>query len=78
MSYYKTCPYCGDHLDPGEVCDCQDKKMERAKELLSGMTSQQLEYLIEKWETALGVGSTQSGKVEQVLRDAVSTSIIQN
>lgn len=20
---YKTCPYCGAHLDPGEVCDCQ-------------------------------------------------------
>lgn len=67
MSYYK---------DPGEVCDCQDKKMERAKELLSGMTYQQLEYLIEKWETALGVGSTQSGKAEQV-KPAVSVSIIQ-
>ena len=22
MSYYKTCPYCGAHLDPGEKCDC--------------------------------------------------------
>lgn len=22
MSYYKTCPYCGDHLDPGERCGC--------------------------------------------------------
>lgn len=22
MSYYKTCPYCGTHLDPGERCDC--------------------------------------------------------
>lgn len=76
MSYYKTCPYCGAHLDPVEVCDCQDKKMERAKELLSGMTSQQLEYLIEKWETALGVGSTQSDKAEQV-KPAVSVSIIQ-
>ena len=21
---YKTCPYCGAHLDPGEICDCQD------------------------------------------------------
>lgn len=21
MSYYHTCPYCGAHLDPGEVCD---------------------------------------------------------
>lgn len=23
MSYYRTCPYCGAHLDPGERCDCQ-------------------------------------------------------
>ena len=23
MSYYKTCPDCGAHLDPGEECDCR-------------------------------------------------------
>lgn len=23
MSYYRACPHCGAHLDPGEVCDCQ-------------------------------------------------------
>lgn len=22
MSYYKTCPHCGAHLDSGEQCDC--------------------------------------------------------
>lgn len=22
MRYYKTCPQCGAHLDPGEKCDC--------------------------------------------------------
>lgn len=26
MSYFKTCPHCGAHLDPGEICDCRDKK----------------------------------------------------
>lgn len=26
MAYYKTCPICGANLDPGESCDCQDKK----------------------------------------------------
>lgn len=26
MSYYKTCPHCGAHLDPGEVCDCREKE----------------------------------------------------
>ena len=24
--YYKICPSCGAHLDPGERCDCQDEK----------------------------------------------------
>lgn len=23
MSYYRTCPYCGANLDPGERCDCR-------------------------------------------------------
>lgn len=22
---YNTCPYCGDHLDFGERCDCQQR-----------------------------------------------------
>lgn len=22
MAYYKVCPLCGAHLDPGEACDC--------------------------------------------------------
>lgn len=26
MSYYKVCPKCGAHLDPGEPCDCEDEK----------------------------------------------------
>lgn len=24
MSYFKVCPICGSHLDPGESCDCQE------------------------------------------------------
>lgn len=23
MSYYRECPVCGAHLDPGEQCDCE-------------------------------------------------------
>lgn len=23
---YRVCPYCGDHIDYGERCDCQAKK----------------------------------------------------
>lgn len=22
---YKTCPYCGAHLDPDEACDCREE-----------------------------------------------------
>lgn len=28
MPYYKTCPHCGDNLDPGERCLC--RKLEAA------------------------------------------------
>ena len=24
MGYYKICPLCGAHLDPGERCDCEE------------------------------------------------------
>jgi hypothetical protein len=23
VSYYRECPYCHAHLDPGEQCDCR-------------------------------------------------------
>lgn len=26
MAYYRTCPDCGGNLDPGERCECQDKR----------------------------------------------------
>lgn len=26
MPYYRTCPYCGANLDPGERCGCRDNK----------------------------------------------------
>lgn len=25
MAQYRTCPYCGAHLDSGEKCDCMDE-----------------------------------------------------
>ena len=24
IAYYKTCDICGNHLDPGETCDCRE------------------------------------------------------
>lgn len=32
MAMYWTCPLCGDNLDPGESCDCQDKNKDNNKE----------------------------------------------
>jgi len=26
LAYYRECPRCGAHLDPGEHCDCKDKE----------------------------------------------------
>ena len=30
-TYYRTCPDCGCHLDPGERCDCQIERDVRVK-----------------------------------------------
>jgi len=32
VSYYRTCPDCGVNLDPGEICDCQDKSRAKLEE----------------------------------------------
>lgn len=32
MPYYIVCPYCGDHLDPGERCDCQTRRPDGAED----------------------------------------------
>ena len=36
MSYYRTCPRCEAHLDPGERCDCQEKTAPSAANTESG------------------------------------------
>ena len=38
MTYYKTCPLCGAHLDLGEVCDCVSAYKEE-KEAPAGATN---------------------------------------
>lgn len=32
MSFYRECPNCGAHLDPGEACDCEKKPATEARE----------------------------------------------
>ena len=63
MAYYKTCPYCGAALDPGERCDCNEYQNAATR----GNLRQLAAMLRSKQEAAQGVSSTQGGKAEQVL-----------
>lgn len=39
---YKTCPYCGCHLDFGETCDCEkEREASRATEHGTGSSAAQ-------------------------------------
>lgn len=31
-TYFVTCPLCGSNNDPGEVCTCQERRKDNAKE----------------------------------------------
>ena len=32
MSYYRECPRCGAHLDPGERCSCHNEEKKESKD----------------------------------------------
>lgn len=40
MAYYRTCEFCGVHLDPGERCDCR-KDQEPAEADKTGRNRQE-------------------------------------
>ncbi len=33
MAFYNTCPLCRANLDPGEICDCQDRKEQEEQQI---------------------------------------------
>ena len=44
--HYKTCPHCGAHLDPGELCDCLEKEEGRSvKEAPNGHREKDMGYV---------------------------------
>lgn len=51
MSYYRVCPRCGDHLDPGEICGCKEDATQRRREELAeriaALTPEQFDLLLE-------------------------------
>lgn len=77
MSYYKTCPYCGARLAPGEVCDC-------IPSLYVGLNPENRakidafidELVMKQKNTAPSAANTESGKVEKSLESSDSASIV--
>lgn len=81
MSYYKTCPYCGAHIDPGETCDCTESKREQIKAEILELTEEERALLFQSFEmyklhpeltpeecvkkAVQCATNTQDGKVEQ-------------
>ena len=44
MPYWKECPRCGSHLDPGEVCDCGDQEKTAKRPRASEAKAVRLKY----------------------------------
>lgn len=75
MSYYKTCPYCGARLAPGEACECLEVE---AKLLIDHLTEEECAVVLEAYKknTAPSAANTESGKVEKGLESSDSASIV--
>lgn len=58
MTYYKTCPNCGAHLDPGERCDC----LTEAARIAEAAMQKDVRAAIKK--AAPGAANTGDGKDE--------------
>lgn len=71
--FYKNCPHCGAHLDPGETCDCTLSIYNRLTPENNRKVDAFALALVEKRRAVQGVCSTLDGKVEHV-DHAVSTS----
>lgn len=75
MNYYRTCPHCGAHLDPGEKCDCFESKYARLTPENKRKVDEEIDRMVEKQKAAPGASNTQGVGAEHV-DHAVSVSII--
>ena len=64
MAYYKTCPFCGAHLDPGEACKCFEARFDRLTPKNKKIVEMEIIRLREQEqkEAAPGSGNTGDGK----------------
>lgn len=75
MSYYKTCPYCGAHLDSGESCDCIGSLYASLSAEDRATVDAKITELLQKEKTALDATNIQDGKADMSGK-TVSASII--
>lgn len=75
MIYYRTCPSCGAHLDPGEKCDCFESKYARLTPENKRKVDEEIDRMVEKQKAAHSATNTEGGGAEHV-DHAVSASII--
>lgn len=90
MSFYKTCPHCGAHLDPGESCDCTISQVcaeARAvfPELFTGRTDREIVSEIagivrraEMKEAPADAANTGEGGAEQNCQAVSASTISEN
>ena len=90
MSYYRVCPHCGAHLDPGESCACTLTQVcteARAvfPELFTGRTDREIVSEIvgivrraEMKEAPADAANTGEGGAEQNLTTVSTSSIIED
>lgn len=76
MSYYKICPHCGAHLDPGEVCDCIPSLYACLSPKDRAAVDAKITELRNKAKAPASAANAGEGRGEQSLTDADSTSMI--
>lgn len=74
MSYYKICPHCGAHLDPGESCDCRPVPVSEDLRRILGMTQEECAAVLETIKTAQSAANALDGGVDKALTRPDSTS----
>ena len=82
MSYYRICPHCQAHLDPGEACDCwhmnREGTVNAQRETPVHEPRGNPERSLEKTEkTALNAANIQSGESGKGLTAHISASSVQ-
>ena len=76
MAYYKICPHCGAHLDPGEVCDCIPSLYVGLSPEDRRTVDSKITELLNKAKAPASAANAGGGRVEQNLPGTDSASIM--